>query len=520
MVKGDSGVPSSDDTPPSPPNDVTGVLELDEVLDEVTQCAGVSFDFDSCIVSSTLLAVADPNGPLGNLTALILGCPEESCDPPPEDLSGILNSALNDAIVSCGEETSAEEIENVTKSLDQLLTADDCFDIHVGDHIDTITGSVEGDLTLAYVAQCADVEVSAESCIFQKTMGMIFSSSDDDSEHSRHLSNVVRILEGQEGDDDGVCEAPNMDPQVTDFLVYQAGVQCQNEGHEVTFADTAEATVTLNQLFGSESEECWLNLCSGDAELALISSWLDFCADIQMPFPLPPEEDMMFNPEYYEPQVKLSCMVQFAMTSEWATFGEPSPPPGSPDECLPPGHDKMEAFCPSTIAPIALEYCKNVTLLDALPPATPTMSYSSDDMSMSYSFSYHYSTPSASPSVYENKDQVYIDNLCELMEDLSSESGKSCLVTMCELDNDDDYDDDHDDDDHDDDDHDDDDDVKYKLSLSPSSPPQPVLSPTSAPSPTLRSPGQIPSIAPSSPGYATTPKTFVLLTILVVASLI
>mmetsp|Transcript_6716 Transcript_6716/g.9827 ORF Transcript_6716/g.9827 Transcript_6716/m.9827 type:complete len:597 (-) Transcript_6716:324-2114(-) len=410
FVKGEHEAASDDSPPPA----VTGVLELDEALDGFTQCAGVSFDYDSCVMSSALLSLADHNGPLGNLTAVVLGCPEESCDPPPEDLSGILNGVLDNAIASCGEETSAEEIENITESLDQLLAAEDCHLIDSIGDIDTLTGSVEMDLSLAYVAQCADVEVDAESCVFLNSMNMLFESPDDDNEHSRRLSNIIRILEG---DDDGVCEAPKLDSETIDYVVYQAGVQCQLEGHEVTFADTAATTITLNELFGSESEQCWLYLCSEDAELALISSWLDFCADIQLPFPLPPEEDMLFNPEYYEPQVKLSCMVQFAMSGDWAVFGEPPPSPGSPEECLPPGHYKMETFCPSTIGPIALEHCKNVTLLDTSSPANAPAPSSSP-------------ISSSSQTVYT--DSAFVENLCDVMIQLSQEHVKEdCLLPLC-----------------------------------------------------------------------------------------
>eukprot|EP00814_Leptocylindrus_danicus_P009927 CAMPEP_0116030088 /NCGR_PEP_ID=MMETSP0321-20121206/16625_1 /TAXON_ID=163516 /ORGANISM="Leptocylindrus danicus var. danicus, Strain B650" /LENGTH=708 /DNA_ID=CAMNT_0003504785 /DNA_START=538 /DNA_END=2665 /DNA_ORIENTATION=- len=340
-----------------------GGYQVKDVFENISNCSGLPFSFESPSCLFTLCSEKflsdDWHGGQAVVEALQdrIQNPNGQCLPRPSIRTETIIEVVNNASVECknaNKEPSPDEVDRILEEFEYFFLDESCWDSACS----TKSRCSEGD------NQNLQCECMSRPIIHNNTI---------------------------------------------ESIIDHASYECIQAGHEVTFADTAATTITLNKLFGGESEQCWLNLCSEDAEVALISSWLDFCADIQLPFPLPPEEDMLFNPEYYEPQVKLSCMVQFAMSGDWAVFGEPPPSPGSPEECLPPGHYKMETFCPSTIGPIALEHCKNVTLLDASSPV--------NNSAPSYS-------PISSSSQNVHTESAYVENLCDVMIQLSQEQAR------------------------------------------------------------------------------------------------
>jgi len=326
------------------------------------------------------------------------------------------------------------------------------------------------------------------------------------------------------------CEVPDVDAASIDFFVEMSKGKCTVDGKEADDATIQNAIDNFTALFGAT--HCWESLCHEETLLMLIADYMEKCADIDLPFlsgpnHIPsPDDDIV------------GCMIDFVMSTPSSEFGLPVPlhSKGSHDHCYPPGHYDVNNLCPSNIAPIALKHCTDMGRPDIPPPGNyyGSMSYQYGDvddwgwgedlffedqfffsMSMSMSMSIDYSSgdPSAQPSsapspsptrspslsptrpptpLNSDRDARLMEDFCIILDQLSSEKGKQCLLPLCDIE----------DEDHSYDDGDADGDNE---SIPPSSIPsvapsvmpsvQPSVFPSTAPSST---PSLAPSVAPSS----------------------
>lgn len=272
----------------------------------------------------------------------------------------------------------------------------------------------------------------------------------------------------------GECEAPKVEEITIQFVVEVAKGQCLEEG--ITVSDEAsEASIqTFADFFGAE--QCWIELCTEDASMAIIAKWMNDCAGIDLPF----FSSNQNHEEEKEPEAIIDgtivgCMLNYAMSAPWSDFGLLEPEQGSLDVCYPPGHDSVVNICPQSIAPSALTKCLGSNGL----PKIPNMSFNYGDMSMPMSMSFDYEKFDWDTDFFFEGDEAYYEgfgkffefdsqgisisysyntrgrvgnadmlrndpdrgarlteDFCSLLDELRSNQGKQCLLPICVFDTD------------------------------------------------------------------------------------
>lgn len=226
-------------------------------------------------------------------------------------------------------------------------------------------------------------------------------------------------------------------------LVDFAKEKCQ----EVTLVEYNQVVSSVKKLL--DASECWVTLCGENTKKEIYSEWMEECASISLPWPLPSTEIIMDSPEDYEQDVTLGCMLDYVMSSSHGpeNFGLASPISDDPyEQCYPPGHDDMLNSCVSKIGPKALDVCKDfMPKPDSIEEDDDnyfSFSYDYDDVDpFSYDYNDHMSyeytmDPVLSYDYNWNpvSDVVHIENLCSILIDLSTTEGKGCIKPMCEMD--------------------------------------------------------------------------------------
>jgi hypothetical protein len=167
------------------------------------------------------------------------------------------------------------------------------------------------------------------------------------------------------------------------------------------------------------NNQCWTELCSGeDVYLQVEAEWIEECADVQLPYPLPSSDEMWFGHTAEEGDALLTCMLDYVMESPPSEFDLMDPTIASEHQCYPPGFIDMQTHCPNVIGPRAFHRCKY--LLEESPY----------EMEMDMSMSMNYNPPTPNPST--NSGNPQIDSFCGIMYDLSSDRGRKCLVPICD----------------------------------------------------------------------------------------
>jgi len=244
-------------------------------------------------------------------------------------------------------------------------------------------------------------------------------------------------------EDEHDCIVPEVDTEAMEFLIAIAKGTCEQGGHAVTHSDIVAVTNKYTALFSAS--HCWEQLCDDEMHLKLIGTYFKDCADIDLPFASenPTPDDAI-----------IGCMIDYVMSTPHSEFGLP-PQQGPLDHCYPPGHHDVVGTCPATIAPLALKHCTENSIT---PPQADghfygSMSYmyeygdldwgwgeelfSEDQFFFSMSMSYGYGDsqdvdkPPPPPPVDPDRDARVMEEFCIIVEQLSSDKGKQCLLPLC-----------------------------------------------------------------------------------------
>ena len=239
------------------------------------------------------------------------------------------------------------------------------------------------------------------------------------------------------------CIVPEVDTEALEFMIAMAKGTCEQSGQAVV-TDNEILTVTNKYTALFSASHCWEQLCDDELHLKLIGDYFKDCADIDLPFASPnPTPDDGF----------IACMIDFAMSTPHSEFGlSPQQQQEPLDQCYPPGHHDVAGTCPS-IAVLALEHCMDNKPADA-DDSFGSMSYEYGDMdwgwgedlffedqfffSMSMSMSYGHGDsddidkPPPPPPVDPDRDARLMEDFCMILEKLSSDKGKQCLLPLCD----------------------------------------------------------------------------------------
>ena len=121
---------------------------------------------------------------------------------------------------------------------------------------------------LAHVANCSSAELEFDTCLIEKTIGlMIDASGARDAEASesnsfhrlRALSSTTSTTE-QELEHDG-CDKPDMDTAAIDFFVNEAATVCYDKDGIQVDADEINQAVNAFSTIFSDNHQCWDAAC-------------------------------------------------------------------------------------------------------------------------------------------------------------------------------------------------------------------------------------------------------------------
>ena len=244
---------------------------------------------------------------------------------------------------------------------------------------------------------------------------------------------------------DNNCIVPEVDTESMEFLVAVAKGTCENEGHIVTDSEVTAVTNKYTALF--TASHCWEELCHDEFYIKLIGDYLKDCAGIDL---LLATASSTENPS--PDDAIIGCMIDYAMSTPHSEFGLPTQHDPL-DQCYPPGHQDVAGTCPTTIAPLALKHCTDNWDMPPSDDFFGSMSYEYGDLdwgwgedfffedqfffSMSMSMSYGYGdsddvdNPPPPPPVDLDRDARLMEEFCSIVEQLSSDEGKQCLLPLC-----------------------------------------------------------------------------------------
>eukprot|EP00978_Attheya_sp_CCMP212_P006965 scaffold16242_cov55-Attheya_sp.AAC.12 len=261
-------------------------------------------------------------------------------------------------------------------------------------HPDTFMNNLQ----VEYVAKCVNVTVDPNSCVMQKVIDLTSESND------------------QEQDNAG-CDVPNLNEEQIDDVVFEAKQLCMESNVE-TPEDIAIKTMLGDQ-------DCMQSLCMENIETILIFNYMETCAEVDLPSQLLTTPDTMMGLKQMEHNMMLTCMLDYALSTPKIQFGLDEHSTDSEENCYPPGYSEIESFCPTTLAPMAVEHC-----MDQIP-------HIPDDTMQSMSYSYGGDMFSLSYNYGDGHDdeekEIFQTDFCIIMEQLSSETGRECFLPMCEI---------------------------------------------------------------------------------------
>jgi len=548
-------------------DDVNGteIPDIPTILfDQLSTCAEVELDPESCLVSTAVdMLFTEAVAGVGGMRARRMLYEEEgvgpadACGPPVIDESMVqsIMYAAQEKCVEMGTEVDALEVNATTAAIVTLLEADQCWtalcsEVDVGiteveNEIANMFMTNEALMTMAleYVTSCADVELDDESCLETSLVDMLLSKdAPDGMGMHRHLGQTQRMSSSQEpikistggefgnqetehtydeytNNESEECGPPISSEEAIGDMITMATQKCMLRGIQVDENELQETTAKLTKLMNAD--HCWESLCSEETGGMIMGKYMEQCASIDLPFAMLNPDVVKDSPESYLHDIKVTCMLNYVMSTTPSEFGLPDPPENSAEMCYPPGHENMEHMCPAVIGPMALRHC-SVDLPDFpdfpdpdfpdLPdfPEEPmsydyeiSMSYAYEwpemdwgfsleypggdnkdseddhdvewpdmdwDFSMDTGFSMDYGSGDNDDEDGDNEDnEKAVDHLCRILSQMSSDKGKSCLAPLCAVDVPGNEDEDEDDDD-----------FKIFKSSAPSSTPE-TISPTLSP---------------------------------------
>ncbi|KAL7467248.1 hypothetical protein ACHAXS_007493 [Conticribra weissflogii] len=442
------------------------------VYQELSKCADVDIDFDSCLVNKAIdfmltesnfdddddyAEYNDGNSITRSIGARrvlrrLLESPnsatmyddDSGCEGKPNDEEmkfavGFLISGVADKCMDLGM-ASPTEIDLVTGQFFKLFTSYECMGIEVCDSNgyymeqsninDSFKVFAKGS-AVAMLAQCA--EVGTTSCTFLKSL---------ESMHEISAATSTHVM----------CDPPTSSEFDVDETVANAVQSCNAMGN---FEDDLMLNATRHALDTLVSRpHCWEDLCSTAAEEAIAVTWMETCAsmDVNPLFHHLPSSEA---PAEMHENGKFQCMIEFILLK---SQGE------SLSECGLLKLDHLNCYHDYNIVMEAYQSCSDV---EVMPPTFPptsvdlSMSFAYDtkddydwvdqhepEMCMSYPMSMNYNNEwgryddddgnddwGTDDGQYHPNDDVsfYMEAVCNLIHELKEETPKSCMKPFCEI---------------------------------------------------------------------------------------
>ena len=454
---------------------VEPALEVMNTFITVAKCAGVGLDPRSCVVSATAEMIVSEKYDIQ----------DTMCEPPKVDNSRVhyFASSAHQMCLESGESVGQQEGEETAAAFIELFGADDCWMALCMEDPGKRTSDLMAGLLLDFVADCADANINRESCLESSLLQMVLSTKSPETmnvhrplsqqyneyypagnigELGHHLSESNREADVSDSYSEfgnehthfhGTYEeGENCGPLIIDeFAIHQMVVtaknRCMTQGISIGENEVEEASEKFSKLMSAE--HCWGSLCDARTGLIVVGQHMEQCARIEMPFSMLHPNEAAEKPALYERDLKVACMLNYVMTASHSEFGLADPLENSAEMCYPPAHYDIENVCPAVIGPKALDHC---TLDLPVFPEKP-MSYDYEDpMSYGYDFSmsHNYEWPeidwgfslvsdpfsmdySWRDSKQIQEDKSAINELCQILFQMSSEKGKECLQPLCDI---------------------------------------------------------------------------------------
>mmetsp|Transcript_65232 Transcript_65232/g.77218 ORF Transcript_65232/g.77218 Transcript_65232/m.77218 type:complete len:713 (-) Transcript_65232:17-2155(-) len=447
---------------------LTGDLMTDMLLNHMMQCAGVEVEDDSCLMTS-LVEIMTSSMTFGSNEA-------------------IMPSAVNDdfggrrMLFGAGTTVAGhqERVRALSNSMFDFAKLNDMFRNHDFKNETDYFGN--------------------ETYYFGNDTDYFGNETDYYGNETGYYGNETDYYEES-------CAPDPIPDEMLDVLLFYSQMMCLEKNVTVSQDEVDHLASQIQLLLNAT--ECWESMCDGSFGEAMLFEYMEQCAHIDLPFPLPPPEVIENEPEVWKDDVTQACMLNFTMTYGPMAFGLTPPPSASEDvnqdQCIPPELDIMVDMCADVIAPQALEYCR--AILDH-PHETSSGDVNDDEddawkegfssiyggsHSYDYSFSYHYDDDDNNDDNGDDGRQMI--DFCNTITQLNTEKSRECFRDLCEMGNNGDTydDDDYDDNDYDDDDYDNDDKDYYTNSSI-----YPTITPSNYDIATTSSPSAAPSAAPSA----------------------
>lgn len=181
---------------------------------------------------------------------------------------------------------------------------------------------------------------------------------------------------------------------VTRIQIFASATAAQNACN-ASIEETQELVDNYESIAASSS--CFYDLWYNDSHLLVESTWMKACANIELLYPI----------QFQSKQSTVTtCMLQHTLEVSPTVFGFEQPSKGSPESCFPPRYKVAVSICHTIIVPTnCLDEAQQVDLA----------------MSMDYS----------KPSTNHT---LYIVEFCNVLEELSSNVGRGCLLDVCDVD--------------------------------------------------------------------------------------
>jgi len=290
------------------------------------------------------------------------------------------------------------------------------------------------------LGQCAEVEEM--SCVFSRSIEVIHGMH----HHHHHSTINTDVHQLAQHEISHMCTAP-VDHE---FDIYQIATHakdhCLQVGAFVHADHYQQAVDDIHKLM--TMPECWEDLCHPESKDAILDEWMHSCAMM----------DIKFHDESLDKDL-LHCMTDHLRGST-ATDPDGGTPTlledGNGNWACTLSHDHQS--CNRMALEDAYIHCGGEVVDVSTPSPTPLMhlsmsfAYTENDydwaiyepeMSFSYSFEddfsmpygdddWHVVPPPSPPHHHEEEMNLYIDEVCHLISNLSSETAQYCLEPVCD----------------------------------------------------------------------------------------
>jgi hypothetical protein len=452
----------------------------DFIIESIGECSGVQLDLNSCIANTALdmILYQAMAGDEGERARRLLdsslnntqyynyygsyGYNETGtmCVPPVIDftvISDIVTAAEQSCIMS-GADMSNDSAEEIMLAINKLFSAESCW-MSMCNDIENEANSLEDqakdfigeklqlkEMSLTYVLGCASVEFELDSCLESSIVDKMLSYQDittavkDNTPQKNHplstvdefgnVNNDRKLLQLQD------CPIPHLGSHEVEVFISEASEQCAISGHQVSEQEKESVKGKMSVLFNAE--DCWESICHEDSFLTLTSNKMQHCLNVDLPVTMTNPQVVLRNPKKYVEDSRLACMIDYVMRIDRSDFIMDMNPDQTSVQCFPPGFNEMKILCPTLLGPEAMSQCpapKRPIHNDDFWSGGDDLSY---DYGYDFSFSYEYHVDDYLSYDFGDKDDDHsdgdlINDMCQILEVMSSKKGQECLLPLCEL---------------------------------------------------------------------------------------